>query len=209
MLLLLVNPPAHCPLVLLPVFGSTAATLHLAFAPLVGLQPAPILSAALELLPICRLSFNYICHFEAAPEVARLCAAHANPPISQLFGNCPFLPCFLYRFFKHTVPEKRMPCVGPWKVKEVGEWMKWGRILLNVLSEDRLFRLLKRGAFSFCVQWSICGLFALLGRGVFFFLFSFWTGFSMLLSVLLNCLSPGHLMWALIIPTNISLGVSK
>ena len=41
----------------------------------------------------------------------------------------------------------------------------------------------------------------------FVFLFSFWTGVSMLPNVLLNCISPGHLVWALIIPTNISLGV--
>lgn len=51
----------------------------------------------------------------------------------------------------------------------------------------------------------------MLGRVFFFsfFFFSFQTNLSMLLSVLPNCLSPGHLMWALIILTNVSLGISK
>ena len=96
----------------------------------------------------------------------------------SFLGYCSFRPSFLTDSFSILFQKKKKkgtPRVGPWKVKEVGKWMKWGRILLNILSEDRLFRLLRRGApWPFCSQWSICGLFALLRRGFVLVCFSFF-----------------------------------
>lgn len=79
----------------------------------------------------------------------------------------------------------------------------------RVLSAERPLRLRRRGTFSVCVQSFVD--YSLRREGWLFlvFLFSFCTGLSVLLSVLLNCLSPGHLMLVLIILTNVSLDISK
>lgn len=95
------------------------------------------------------------------------------------------------------------------------EGREGGRVLTRAGSAWRpsALRLLRReGRFRFVPSdlWVIRSV----GRVFFFafvfvFPFSFWTGLSMLLSVLLNYLSPGHLMLALIILTNVSLDISK
>ena len=65
-LLLLINPAARCPLVLLLVFFFLLGCYHsgVSLCPplLLAVSPSACL-ATLELLPICCLSFNHICHF--------------------------------------------------------------------------------------------------------------------------------------------------
>lgn len=70
----------------------------------------------------------------------------------SFLGNIPFIPSFPYRFFQHTLPEKKRDAPW-WPLKsQVGKWIEWGRILLNVTSEDHLFGLHGRGTFSFGFQ---------------------------------------------------------
>ena len=66
-LLLLINPTARCPLVLLLLFFFFCYHSGVSLCPPLLLAVSPLACLATLELPICCLSFNHICHLKAAP----------------------------------------------------------------------------------------------------------------------------------------------
>lgn len=121
LLLRLINPTPHCPLILLLVFCPTATTLEL---------------VSLRLRLLLAVSLWSVCHTGASSDLQSLITSVIlKLPLSiyimllvvlthlfhSFLGNYPFLPSFLYRFLSTYISRKKgCPVLAPEKSRKLG-----------------------------------------------------------------------------------------